>query len=296
MTAGAAVRRGLAVPNFAEDPAWLVRLGIDAERAGFDGYFLWDHLTHSDTGQGPPAVDPWQVLALVAAGTSRIRLGPMITPVPRRRPWKLAKEVTTLDLLGGGRVILGVGLGSPAQGEYGLFGEPTGARERAELLDEGLDVLAGLCTGAPFRYAGRHYQVGPVTFTPAPAQRPRMPIWVGGKLPAQGPVARAARWDGFIPIGSQRADGVATPEDIAAARDRIAGLRGGTEGFDIAVWGTLDTDGALAGRLPGYAAAGVTWWIESVEIDEPGWQEAIAARARPADPAGGRPEVQSPRG
>ena len=99
-------------------------------------------------------------------------------------------------------------------------------------------------------------------------------------------MARAARWDGFIPIQSQRADGVATPEDIAAARDRIAALRGGTEGFDIAVWGTLDTDGTLASRLPGYAAAGVTWWIESVEIDEAGWQEAIAARVQAAGPAG----------
>ena len=151
MTADGPIRRGLAVPNFADDPAWLVRLGIDAERAGFDGYFLWDHLTHSDVGQGPPVVDPWQVLALVAAGTSRIRLGPLITPVPRRRPWKLAKEVTTPDLLSGGRVIFGVGLGSPVQGEYGLFGEPTGARERAELLDEGLDVLAGLRPADPAR-------------------------------------------------------------------------------------------------------------------------------------------------
>jgi hypothetical protein len=108
---------------------------------------------------------------------------------------------------------------------------------------------------------------------------------VGGTLPAQRPVARAARWDGFIPIQAQRADGVATPEDIAAARDRIAALRGGTDGFDIAVWGTLDTDGGLAARLPGYAAAGATWWIESVEIDEPGWQEAIEERVRAADPA-----------
>jgi hypothetical protein len=97
-------------------------------------------------------------------------------------------------------------------------------------------------------------------------------------------VARAARWDGFTPIQSQRADGVATPDDIAAARDRIAALRGSIEGFDIAVWGTLD-DGTLAARLPGYAAAGVTWWIESVETD-PGWQEAIVARVQAAGLAG----------
>jgi alkanesulfonate monooxygenase SsuD/methylene tetrahydromethanopterin reductase-like flavin-dependent oxidoreductase (luciferase family) len=284
MTGAAPVKRGLAVPCFAEDPAWLVELGTAAERASFDGYFLWDHLVHSDTGQGPPVVDPWQVLALVAVGTSRIRVGTMITPLPRRRPWKLAKEATTLDLLSGGRVILGVGLGAPAHGEFRLFGEPPEPRVRAELLDEGLAVLAGLQTGRPFSYAGKHFTVGPVQFLPSPVQRPRIPTWVGGHLPGGGPLTRAARWDGFIPIHRERADGVATQQDIAAARDRIAALRRSTEDFDIAVWGTLD-DGTLADRLPGYAAAGATWWIESVKTG-PGWQEAIAARVQAAGLAG----------
>jgi alkanesulfonate monooxygenase SsuD/methylene tetrahydromethanopterin reductase-like flavin-dependent oxidoreductase (luciferase family) len=287
-TRASTVQRGLAVPCFAEDPAWLVELGTAAERAGFDGYFLWDHLLHSDSGQGPPVVDPWQVLALVAVGTSRIRVGTMITPLPRRRPWKLAKEATTLDLLSSGRVILGVGLGAPAHGEFRLFGEPPEPRVRAELLDEGLAVLAGLQTGNSFSYTGKHFTIGPVQFSPRPVQRPRIPIWVGGHLPRGGPLTRAARWDGFIPIHPERPDGVATPEDIAAARDRIATLRGRAEGFDIAVWGTLD-DGTLAARLPGYAAAGATWWIESVRT-RPGWQEAITARlqvpARPADDEG----------
>jgi alkanesulfonate monooxygenase SsuD/methylene tetrahydromethanopterin reductase-like flavin-dependent oxidoreductase (luciferase family) len=281
-------RRGLAVPCFAEDPADLVALGIAAERAGLDGFFLWDHLVHSNTGDGPPIVDPWQVLAVIAAGTTRIRLGTMITPVARRRPWKLAKEATTLDLLSGGRVILGVGLGAPA-GEFTLFGEPAGARRRAELLDEGLDVLAGLWSGHPFSYAGSHYTVGPVSFTPTPRQRPRVPVWVGGELPAAGPVARAARWDGFVPIHRERPDGVATPHDIAAVLDRIGALRGSTEGFDIAVWGTLDASGQLAGVLPDYAAAGATWWLESVK-SRPGWLEAVRERLRRP------PEVKSRRG
>ena len=187
---GAGLRRGLAVPCFADDPGDLVRLGVSAERAGLDGYFLWDHLVHSDSGEGPPIVDPWQVLAVVAARTSRIKLGTMITPVARRRPWKLAKEVTTLDLLSGGRVILGVGLGDPAHAEFGLFGEPADRRVRAELLDEGLEVLAGLWTGQPFSHEGKHFTVGPVRFSPSPVQRPRVPIWVGGVLP------RAACWRG----------------------------------------------------------------------------------------------------
>jgi alkanesulfonate monooxygenase SsuD/methylene tetrahydromethanopterin reductase-like flavin-dependent oxidoreductase (luciferase family) len=305
----AGLRRGLSVPCFADDPADLVELGIAAERAGLDGYFLWDHLVHADSQGAPPVVDPWQVLAVVAARTSRIRLGTMITPVARRRPWKLAKEVTTLDLLSGGRVILGVGLGAP-DNEFSLFGEPTDARHRAELLDEGLDVLAGLCTGQPFSHEGRHFKVGPVRFSPSPVQRPRIPVWVGGVLPsegplaraarrvarippARGPVARAARWDGFIPINPGRPGDRATVDQIAAVRDRIAGQRGTTAGFDIAVWGELDSAGQVAAHLPGYRAAGATWWVESPGCG-PGWLDA--ARERLREPTGRGPEVKSPRG
>ena len=281
--------RALAVPCFADDPGDLVRLGIDAEQAGFSGFFLWDHLVHSDSGVGPPIVDPWQVLALVAAGTSRIALGTMITPVARRRPWKLAKETTTLDLLSNGRVILGVGLGAPA-GEFSLFGEPAGARHRAELLDEGLDVLAGLWTGEPFSYQGKHYTVGPVAFAPVPVQHPRrMRVWVGGELPATGPVARAARWDGFVPIHRDRPGGQATPADISAVRDRIEELRGTTANFDIAVWGGLDT-GQVTAALPAYSSAGATWFIESPTSSRPGWLDAVRERISRG------PEVQSPRG
>ena len=284
--------RGLAVPCFADDPAELVRLGIDAERAGLDGFFLWDHLIHSDTGEGPPVVDPWQVLAVVAASTSRIALGTMITPVARRRPWKLAKEITTLDLLSGGRAILGVGLGAP-DSEFSLFGEPAGARHRAELLDEGLEVLAGLCAGRPFSYAGKHFTVGPVQFMPRPVQRARIPIWVGGLLPASGPLIRAARWGGFVPIHRERPGGQATPEDIAGVRDRIEALRGTTANYDIAVWGELDSAGQVAAALPAYRDAGATWFIES-PTSRPGWLDAVRERLR--EPTGRGPEVQSPRG
>jgi alkanesulfonate monooxygenase SsuD/methylene tetrahydromethanopterin reductase-like flavin-dependent oxidoreductase (luciferase family) len=304
---GAGLRRGLAVPCFADDPADLVQLGVGAERAGLDGYFLWDHLVHADSGEGlPPIVDPWQVLAVVAARTSRIKLGTMITPVARRRPWKLAKEVTTLDLLSGGRVILGVGLGDPAHAEFGLFGEPTDRRVRAELLDEGLDVLAGLWSGQPFSHEGKHFTVGPVRFSPSPVQRPRVPIWVGGILPrsgllaraarrvagmhsSSGPVARAARWDGFVPIHPGRPGDRATVGEIAAARDKIAGLRGTTAGFDIAVWGELDTAGRVAARLPAYRDAGATWWLESPG-SPPGWLDVVRERLQHGS------GVEAPRG
>jgi alkanesulfonate monooxygenase SsuD/methylene tetrahydromethanopterin reductase-like flavin-dependent oxidoreductase (luciferase family) len=280
--------RGLAVPCFADDPADLVQLGIDAERAGLDGFFLWDHLVHSDSGNGPPTVDPWQILSVVAAGTSRIRLGTMITPVARRRPWKLAKEVTTLDLLSGGRAILGVGLGAPA-GEFSLFGEPADPRVRAELLDEGLEILAGLWTGQPFSYQGRHFTIGPVAFVPVPVQH-QVPIWVGGELPASRPVARAARWSGFVPIHRERPGDQATPADIAAVRDQIEALRGTTANYDIAVWGELDSAAQVAATLPAYQDAGATWFIESPKNSRPGWMEAVRERLKRP------PEVKSGRG
>jgi hypothetical protein len=244
------VRRGLAVPNFAEDPADLVELGVAAERAGFDGFFLWDHIVFTDTGDGPPIADPWQVLAAVAARTSRIRIGTMITPVPRRRPWQLARQTATLDRLSGGRLILGVGIGSPAYGDFGIFHEPTGDRERAELLDEGLAILDGLWTGEPFSYSGSHYTV-----------------------------ARAARWDGMVPIRyTDRRLTVVSPADIADIRAKFAATRPAGSA-DFVVWADVAGDpGAAAEIIRPYEEAGATWWLESCRPDEPGWWKGIQER------------------
>lgn len=270
------VKRGLAVPGFREDPAELIQLGVAAERAGFDGFFLWDHLVWSDTGEGLPILDPWQVLAAVAVSTTVVRIGTLITPVPRRRPWQLAKETTTLDRLSGGRVILGVGIGSPSRGDFGIFGEPADERLRAGLLDEGLAVLAGLWSGEWFSYRGSHYTVGPVRFAPAPVQRPRIPVWVGGILPAPRPVARAARWDGMVPI--QAGPGPVPAADLAALRERITQLRGSAAGFDLAIWAGLEmAAGEVGALLPAYQHAGATWWIESARPD-PGWWDQVQAR------------------
>jgi alkanesulfonate monooxygenase SsuD/methylene tetrahydromethanopterin reductase-like flavin-dependent oxidoreductase (luciferase family) len=273
------LRRGLAVPCFAEDPRALIGLGVEAEHAGFDGFFLWDHLVHADSGEGPPIVDPWQVLAVVAANTSRIRIGTLITPVPRRRPWQLAKETTTLDRLSGGRLTLGVGIGSPARGDFGRFHEPTDERVRAELLDEGLEVLAGLWSGERFSMRGRHFTVEEVRFAPRPVQRPRIPVWVGGVLPAPGPVARASRWDGMVPLRlSGGALGRPAPGDIARLRARVEAARGSVAGFDLVVWAEVEQAGGEAdGLAPAYEDAGATWWVESVSA-RPGWWETFTAR------------------
>jgi len=273
------LRRGVAVPNFGEEPDGLIDLGVAAEEAGFDGYFLWDHIVFSNRGDGPPIVDPWLVLAVVAARTSRIKLGTMITPVPRRRPWQLARQTVTLDRLSGGRVILGVGIGSPAYGDFGIFGEPTGDRDRADLLDEGLAVLDGLWSGERFSYAGQHFTVDPVRFTPVPVQRPRIPVWVGGVLPATRPMDRAARWDGAVPIRfADRSLIRPSAQDIADVRQRVAAARGSADGFDMAVWAEVAPDpAAVPGLAADYAEAGATWWIETAK-PEPGWWEGVTRR------------------
>jgi alkanesulfonate monooxygenase SsuD/methylene tetrahydromethanopterin reductase-like flavin-dependent oxidoreductase (luciferase family) len=281
------LQRGLAVPCFAEDPMELAELGVEAERAGFDGFFLWDHIVFSNTGEGPPIVDPWLVLAVVAARTTRIRLGTMITPVPRRRPWQLAKETTTLDRLSNGRLILGVGIGSPAYGDFGIFHEPADERVRAELLDEGLDILAGLWSGERFSYQGRHFTLDPVRFTPTPVQRPRIPVWVGGVLPAARPIARAARWDGMVPIRfSERALVRPSAADMADVGAKIAAARaaaqvtaaGSPAEFDLVVWAEVAEVPAQVIQIARpYQDSGVTWWIETAK-PEPRWWEGVQER------------------
>jgi alkanesulfonate monooxygenase SsuD/methylene tetrahydromethanopterin reductase-like flavin-dependent oxidoreductase (luciferase family) len=273
------LKRGIAVPCFAEDPMELARLGIEAEQAGFDGFFLWDHIVFSNTGVGPPIVDPWLVLAVVAASTSRIKIGTMITPVPRRRPWQLAKETTTLDRLSNGRLILGVGIGSPTHADFGLLGEPTEPRIRAELLDEGLDVMAGLWTGERFSYEGKHFKLGPVTFSPAPVQRPRIPVWVGGVLPAARPIARATRWDGMVPI-RYNDQGLVAPsaQDMADVGAAAVKARGTADDFDLVVWSDVAAKPAeVPAMAEPYVANGVTWWIESARPGD-GWWPGAQAR------------------
>jgi alkanesulfonate monooxygenase SsuD/methylene tetrahydromethanopterin reductase-like flavin-dependent oxidoreductase (luciferase family) len=273
------LKRGIAVPCFAQDPMELARLGIEAEQAGFDGFFLWDHIVFSNTGEGPPIVDPWLVLAVVAASTTRIKIGTMITPVPRRRPWQLAKETTTLDRLSHGRLILGVGIGSPTYGDFGIFGEPSDPRVRAELLDEGLDVMAGLWSGERFSYQGQHFRLDPVRFSPVPVQRPRIPVWVGGVLPAARPVARATRWDGMVPI-RYNDQGLVAPsaQDMADVGAAAVKARGTADGFDLVVWSDVAArpDEVPAMAEP-YVANGVTWWIESARPGD-GWWPGAQAR------------------
>ena len=193
---------GITLPAFADfsDPHALAELARAAETAGWDGFFIWDHIFFDPTFH--PIADTWVALGAVALSTERLRIGTMITPMARRRPWKLACETVSVDQLSNGRLTLGVGLGDPVQWDFGFFDEVTDPKIRGRRLDEGLDVLTGLWSGQPFSYQGEQYNVKEVTFRPTPVQSPRIPIWVGGWWPNKPPLRRAARgMESALPSG-----------------------------------------------------------------------------------------------
>ncbi len=253
------------------DPKRLATLAQEAEEAGWDGFFLWDHLTFMRGFTGP-IVDPWISLAAIATATSRIVFGPMVTPMARRRPWKVAREAVTLDHLSGGRFILGVGLGYPRDSEFEDFGEDGDDRVRAEKLDESLDILVGLWSGEPFSYSGRHFQIRECTFLPRPVQQPRIPIWVGGYWPHRRPFRRAARWDGVLPGRLSLERRLAwTPTMISTADYReiasyVSANRTSDGPFDYAIGGYTDGNGSQADAelVESYADIGLTWWFENL--------------------------------
>ncbi|MGW5363568.1 LLM class flavin-dependent oxidoreductase [Actinopolymorpha pittospori] len=258
------VTTGAAGPGL--DPAGLAELAALAEDAGWDAFLLEDYLVYQ--GQvGTPTYDPWICLAAMATTTRRIRLGTTVTPLPRRRPWKLASEAVSLDHLSGGRVILGVGSGDAGDPGVAVVGEAIEPRVLAERLDEGLAILAGLWSGQEVHHEGAHYRVDGLRLAATPVQQPRIPIWVGGNLLVPSVRRRIARWDGCCAY-KRLAGGVGvaiTPEDVRGILTLVAQERGTAEGFDVKVSGTDDP--AEIARL---AEAGATWWGRWIEPGDPG--------------------------
>ena len=256
------MRYALTLPPFADfaDPRVLIDATRRAEAAGWDAFFVWDHVFFSPDFY--PNLDPWVGLAGVAASTTRIRIGTLITPMSRRRPWKLARETVTLDQLSNGRLILGVGIGDPAQWDFGFFHEPTDAKVRAQMLDEGLQVLTGLWSGQRFHFDGQHYHIEEMIFQPTPVQQPRIPIWVGGTWGRQAPLRRAARWDGYVPIKP----GGLLPEDCRQVLETIKPYRTADTPFDLIGGSALPADHKQAReRLHEYADSGLTWWLDAID-------------------------------
>jgi alkanesulfonate monooxygenase SsuD/methylene tetrahydromethanopterin reductase-like flavin-dependent oxidoreductase (luciferase family) len=269
------MRFGIGLPAFADfsDPHKLAELAHEAEVAGWDGFFIWDAIFFDPTFH--PIADPWVSLAAVALRTQQLRIGTMITPIARRRPWKLARETVSIDQLSNGRLILGVGLGDPVQWDFGFFDEVTDSKIRARRLDEGLDILTGLWSGQPFSYQGEQYNVKEVTFRPTPVQSPRIPIWVGGWWPNKPPLRRAARWDGVYPL---KWGGSITPAEWREILDYVQQHRTSTAPFDAVHSGATpgDKPEEAAAIVEPYAEAGVTWWIEPVDPWRFGWSFEVA--------------------
>jgi alkanesulfonate monooxygenase SsuD/methylene tetrahydromethanopterin reductase-like flavin-dependent oxidoreductase (luciferase family) len=288
------MRFAVTVPNFGDyfDVRRLAALARDAEDAGWDGFFLWDHLLY-----GPvPVADPWVALTAVVLNTERLRLGTLVTPLPRRDLPKLARETVSLDHLSNGRLTLGVGIGT-GPWEWAYLGHVADERVRGAMLDEGLDVLSQMWSGLPFSHSGKYYHVtgdlggaeGQAQFLPAARQQPRIPIWVGGTWPRQAPFRRAARWDGAVPMFN----GQMTSDVVREISAYIRQHRHSTAPFDLVVAGATSGDGSAkdAGMLHGYEDAGATWWLESIEPWRFGWNwqgawpiEAMTARIRQGPP------------
>ena len=245
------------------DPHLVAELAHEAEEAGWNGFFLWDHLNYKREGPPEPLeiADPWILLTAMALQTTALKLGPMVTPLPRRRPWKLARETVTLDHLSGGRLILGVGLGSDGSGEYHDFGETTDTKVRGAMLDEGLAILTRLWSGEEVSYEGEYYQLSPVRFRPTPLQQPRIPIWVAGIWPHTKPFRRAAQFDGVYP---QQRGRTLTPEDFREMLAFIQARRTRPTPFEALAYGlTSGSDNAAdVAHVAAFAQAGATWWLE----------------------------------
>ncbi len=269
------MRFGLNVANFGElgDAKTQLALARDAETAGWDGMFLWDHVNFPGMR---PHVDPWIALGVIASHTTRLVLGTAVTPLARRRPTKLAQEILTLDSLSQGRFVFGAGNGMFEE-EFDHLGDEGDLRIRAEMLDEGLDLLQALWSDDDVEFNGRHFSVKSAGMG-APASGRRIPIWIGATWPRRRPVLRAARFDGVIPILDPYTEQI-SPKQVHDLRELIVEHRSRDDRFDIVIpqMGRTGDPDADRLRISDLAAAGATWVLDAII---PGVESLDEIRAR----------------
>jgi alkanesulfonate monooxygenase SsuD/methylene tetrahydromethanopterin reductase-like flavin-dependent oxidoreductase (luciferase family) len=269
------MRRGLTVAPFETlaSPRELAELAASAEAAGWDGFFVWDHLLYTGVTD---IADPWTCLAAIAMRTSRMTIGPMITPLPRRRPHVLARQAVTLDHLCEGRLVLGLGLGDDGgDGELSCFGEEVDPRRRGTMLTEGLEVLTGLLSGEAVDHHGEHYRASGARFRPTAHRPGGIPIWLAARWPNRGPMRRAAGYDGLFTIRFDE------PSNLVTVRQWVADARQSDCPFEFIVDAPPGTDPEP------WAEVGADWLLTELRpglLDLAGAQELIAAgpQSRPA--------------
>jgi alkanesulfonate monooxygenase SsuD/methylene tetrahydromethanopterin reductase-like flavin-dependent oxidoreductase (luciferase family) len=252
------MRYGYVMP--AGDAADAADLAAEAEAAGWDGFFAYEPTW---------GVDAWVSLTAAAMRTSTIRLGTMLTPLPKRKPWEVASQAATLDRLSGGRVILAVGLGA-AEPRFYMFEDDPGRKVRAEMLDEGLDMLSLMWRGEPFEFSGRHYRAHrPEMMVPPPSyQQPRIRTWVVGLWPAPRSMRRSARWDGWLPNfrqpeGLNRPDQELLAEGVAWLREERDRAGESMDDYDVVTAGATEPGREGVDTVRTWAEAGATWWLEA---------------------------------
>lgn len=257
------MRFAINCPNFGTtgDARMLADLAREAEDNGWNGFFIWDHIG-ANWGQ-TPFTDPYIALSAMAMTTSKITLSALVTPIPRRRPWKVAREAVALDHLSGGRFVLGVGLGSDSGQEFSCYGESPEDKLHGEMLDEALEIITGLWSGEPYSFKGAHYTIDGARYLPTPVQRPRIPIWVAATWPKKKPMRRAARWDGFYPLADENG---MSPGQMREGMAFLRPLLAPDKPFEaLAIGGRpgKDPEAELA-KIAAYRDAGATWWQEGV--------------------------------
>ncbi|MBJ7330119.1 MAG: LLM class flavin-dependent oxidoreductase [Solirubrobacteraceae bacterium] len=257
------------------DPFLLADLAVLAEESGWDGVFLWDHIVHAPL-TGDATVDAWLTLGLIAERTSSITIGPMITPLPRRRPWKVAREAVTLDVISGGRLVLGTGLGDLE--DYVTFSEPRRGSERVEKLMEGIELLRLLWSGNAVSYDGKWFQVDDIAMQPTPV-RGTVPIWMAGAHTNPNALARAAQVDGVAAIRYPwDLDRMMSPEELAEIVSVVSGFRGGDmDGYDVIAIGRSEAGAAGVAHVDPFVEVGMTWWWETLHQDK---EDLDGVRAR----------------
>ena len=248
----------------------VINLAKEAEDNNWDGFFLWDMLLDS-RNPSISTLDPIVTLSAIAASTKKMKLGLMLTPIVRRRPWKLARELVTIDHLSKGRLIIGIGLGFNKE-EFSRFGEESDLKIRAEKLDESLEILTKLLQGEEVNFKGKYYTVNEIQFNPLPYQKRHIPIWLGGFWPNKKPYRRGAKYDGMYP-------GIASPDpanpvdtlksnNLKNIREYIGKFRENIDDFDLMLYGNISSDYEKEKEnLKEWENAGLTWWAQSNDFD-----------------------------